>query len=87
MDMKEVLRSTAAVLKPHAHTFVVVGNNHTVAGSDVIEIETPELLGQLSEMTGFTLKEIIPMELLISRDIFRKNGGTRECLLVLRRSG
>ena len=87
MDMKEVLGSTLALLKPRAHTFVVVGNNHTVVGSDVVEIRTPELLGQLSEMAGFTLEEIIPMELLISRDIFRKNGGTRECLLVLRKSG
>jgi hypothetical protein len=84
-DMEEVLTGFFAVLKPGAPAVVVAGNNHTIADGERIEIETAQLLGELGCAVGLPLEEAIPMEMLVSRDIFRKNRGSSETILVFRR--
>ena len=43
------------------------------------------LLGLLGQAVGLTLRNSIPMEMLLSRDIFRKNTGTGETILEFRK--
>jgi hypothetical protein len=37
-------------------------------------------------MVGFVLEESIPMEMLVSRDIFKKNASSGETILLFRQS-
>ena len=80
-DMEKVLSGFARVLRREAPAYVVVGNNHTVAGGERVEIKTDELLAQLGESVGLKFEEAIQMEMLVSRDIFRKNAGSAETIL------
>ena len=84
-DMREVLSGVAAVLKPGAPAFVVVGNNHTIAGGRRVEIETAKLLSEIAVMVGLQEGQHIPMEMLVSRDIFRKNAVAAETVLEFRK--
>lgn len=84
LDMRAVVQNIAALLAPGAPAFVVIGNNHTIAGGVRVDIETDRLLGVLGESIGLTLRQSIPMELLLSRDIFRNNAGTSETILEFR---
>ncbi len=85
VDMASVFDGLQTVLKPKAPAFVVIGSNHTYAGGERVEIDTATLLGELAASRGFTLEESIPMEMLVSRDIFRKNASAAETILMLRR--
>jgi site-specific DNA-methyltransferase (cytosine-N4-specific) len=72
------------ILKPKASAVVVVGNNHTLAGGKRVDINTVRLLADVAESVGFELLEEIPMEMLVSRDIFKKNAIGSESILHLR---
>lgn len=84
-DMRQVFIGMHTVLKPGANAFVVVGNNHTIAGGEKVEIMTVNLLADLAKTVGFQLVEEIPMEMLVSRDIFRKNAIASESILHFRK--
>lgn len=84
-DMKDVLRGIKVLLRPGATAYIVVGNNHTIAGGQRVEIQTAELLAELATSVGLIQEESIPMEMLVSRDIFQKNATRTEAILVLRR--
>lgn len=84
-DMRDVLLNSKQVLKKGAAAYVVVGNNHTIAGGKHVAIETAELLTDLAKAVGFQFESSISMEMLVSRDIFRKNTGSSECILCLRK--
>lgn len=86
LDMRLVLTSMLKLLKPGGPAFVVVGNNHTIAGGQRVEIETAQLLADVAEMVGFKQGGHRPMEMLVSRDIFKKNAVASETILELRRS-
>ena len=82
-DMKDVLNGIHQVLKPRAFAFVVVGNNHTIAGGKRVEIQTAMLLQNMAREIGFHVTDSLPMEMLVSRDIFRKNATASEEILAL----
>ncbi len=84
LDMKEVLASSMSLLAPGANLYIVVGDNHTVAGGERVSIKTAELLVDLAEMLGLKSGEHLPMEMLNSRDIFRQNASSTETVLSLR---
>lgn len=84
LDMREVLGSIRKLLRPSATAYVVIGSNRTLAGGEAVEIPTPHLLSLLAEQVGFEVGERIPMEMLVSRDIFRKNAIPTEEILTLR---
>jgi site-specific DNA-methyltransferase (cytosine-N4-specific) len=86
-DMREVLAGIAQVLKPGAPAFVVVGDNHTTAGGKRVEIETGSILAELAEMVGLEQGRHVSMDMLVSRDIFKKNAVASETILEFRRPG
>ena len=85
-DLREVFVGMARLLKPGALAFVVIGNNHTTAGGERVEIETAKLLAEIAKTVGFELEEIIDMEMLVSRDVFKKNSVASEVILFLKNS-
>ncbi len=85
-DMQLCMHSMKKVLKENAYAFVVVGNNHTIAGGERIDILTDDLIGELSETVGLKFIEKIDMDMLISRDIFKENTGNQESILVLKKA-
>jgi site-specific DNA-methyltransferase (cytosine-N4-specific) len=85
-DMRDVLRGIAYILKPGAPAYVVVGNNHTIAGGERVEIDTASLLVDIAQNVGLVAGEHISMEMLVSRDIFKKNAVASEVILSFRRS-
>ena len=84
-DMREVLQSIIELLKPGGHAYLVVGNNHTVAGGERIDIATASLLTEIGVSLGLEASPSIPMEMLYSRDIFRKNAMKTEEIICLRK--
>jgi hypothetical protein len=84
-DMTEVLTSMKAALRPGRRAFVVVGNNHTVAGGQRVDILTADLLQQVAERVGFEVLPATSMEMLVSRDIFKKNASDAESILSFRK--
>ena len=83
-DMRQVFVGMREILKPGASAFVVVGNNHTLAGGKRVDITTVRLLADVAEAVGFEVVEEIPMEMLISREIFKKNAIESESILHFR---
>jgi len=84
-DMRLVFGGINRLLRPKGAAFVVVGSNHTVAGGTRVNIETARLLGLVAQQTGLVLDDEVPMEMLVSRDIFRRNAGPSESILMLTR--
>lgn len=85
-DMKDIFETYIRLLRPGAHAYVVVGNNHTVAGGQRVEIETDRYLAELGEAVGLVVDEKIPMDMLVSRDIFRNNTGSAETIICFSKS-
>lgn len=85
LDMREVFQGLAFLLKEEAPAFLVIGGNHTYAGGKRIQIDTASLLGELVESCGLVLEDSLPMDMLVSRDIFRNNASAAETILVCRR--
>ncbi len=84
IDMRLVFSGMREVLKDGASVFVVIGNNHTIAGGKRVEIPTADLLVGIAETVGFDTVERTPMEMLVSREIFRKNAIVSESILHFR---
>lgn len=84
-DMKEVIEGMKMALKPGHCAFVVVGNNHTIAGGQRVEIPTARLLQDIAALIGFEVAEPLQMDMLVSRDIFKGNAMASEEILVFRK--
>lgn len=84
-DMRDVLKGVFDVVKQGGNAFVVVGNNHTIAGGTRVEIQTAKLLAEIAGQLGFTVQPSLPMDMLLSRDIFKKNALATEEILFLRK--
>jgi SAM-dependent methyltransferase len=85
LDMKSVFENLHTLVRPGGTVYVVIWNNHTIAGGERVDIETDTLLAQLGQNVGFILEETISMEMLVSRDIFKKNASSAETILNFRR--
>ncbi|MBS1502592.1 MAG: hypothetical protein JST32_11050, partial [Bacteroidetes bacterium] len=59
LDMNQVFISHKKLLKSGAFSFFIVGNNHTVADGERIEIRTDELLAHLGEKAGLKLVDVM----------------------------
>lgn len=82
-DMREVIQQTFSLLRPGGTMFLVVGNNRTTAGGRPVEIRTAEYLGEIANELGFQPKKDLAMDMLVSRDIFRKNAVPSERIMRL----
>jgi site-specific DNA-methyltransferase (cytosine-N4-specific) len=85
-DMQDVLSGVHKTLKPGGLAYVVVGNNHTIAGGERVDIWTTNLLTDIASQLDFDIQEPISMDMLVSRDIFKKNAMTSESILVFQKS-
>ncbi len=85
LDMRKVFQNMVTLLKRGAPAYVVIGNNHTTAGGKEVDIETDRLLTLIGKSVGLMLEQAIPMEMLVSRDIFKKNAVSSETVLCFRR--
>ena len=81
LDMLDAMRSAHSLMAPGAHGFYVVGNNSTTVDGHKTEIPTDRFMSEIGTAAGWTFRESIPMELLVSRDIFRENRGSSETIL------
>jgi site-specific DNA-methyltransferase (cytosine-N4-specific) len=84
-DMRDVMNGIFNLLKPGGDAFVVVGNNHTIAGGTRVEIDTAKLLAETARLLDFEVRPSLPMDMLVSRDIFKKNAMATEEILYLRK--
>lgn len=87
LDMRLALRSMYVLLREHGMAYVVIGNNQTTAGGEKVLIDTITLLAEVAESVGFALADKISMEMLTSRDIFKRNAIHAETILCLMRPG
>jgi site-specific DNA-methyltransferase (cytosine-N4-specific) len=79
--MQQVFEGMISVLRPGGPAYIVIGNNHTIAGGERVEIRTADLLCDIAKTVGMKLERRIPMEMLVSRDIFKKNAVASEEIL------
>jgi hypothetical protein len=86
LDMERNFESTLKLLKPDSLAFYVVGSNSTSVNGEKLIIQTDVLLYKLAQKVGLEGVELIDMELLSSRDMFRENRGSSEKILVLRKA-
>ncbi len=84
LAMLDSMRSAHSLIAPGARGYYVVGNNSTVLNGQKTEIPTNEFLFEIGATAGWHPDEMIPMELLVSRDIFRGNRGSAETILCFR---
>jgi site-specific DNA-methyltransferase (cytosine-N4-specific) len=84
--MERNFEATLKLLKPGSLSFYVVGSNSTSVNDEKLIIQTDVLLYKLAQKVGFEGVELIDMELLSSRDMFRENRGSSEKILVLRKT-
>ena len=80
-DMREVMGEAMALLRPGGAMFLVVGNNRTEAGGEPVNICTAEHLMEIAENLGFRAVDDMAMDMLVSRDIFRKNAVSSERII------
>lgn len=83
-DMREVLLSINGLLRPRSDAFLVVGNNRTTAGGELIDIRTADHLSEIALDLGFDVVDSQSMDMLPSRDIFRKNAVPSERIIRLK---
>ena len=84
-DMYSVIKQTHTLLRPGGVMFMVIGNNRTTAGRELIEISTADHLAATAETLGFEITNSLSMDMLASRDIFRKNAMKSEQILTLKK--
>ena len=84
-DMRDVLQGALKLLRSGGDAFLVVGNNRTTAGGVPVEIQTADHLEAIAGKLGFETVGNLPMEMLASRDVFRKNAMQSEQIIRLRK--
>ncbi len=84
-DMREAVGEMYSMLRPGACAFMVIGNNRTTAGGKLIDIKTADHLTDIATSCGFRRTGDLPMEMLSSRDIYRKNAMPSERIVALRK--
>ncbi len=82
-DMRETIEQAYTLLCPGGVMFVVIGNNRTTAGDQPIEIRTADHLAKIAESLDFRIMDRLSMDMLVSRDIFKKNAVPSEQILRL----
>lgn len=81
LSMRDAMLSAREIMIRSANAFYVVGNNSTFVNGEKVEIPTDEFLFEIGDSVGWRQRELIPMELLVSRDIFKENRGSAETIL------
>ncbi len=85
LDMKDSMKMADAMLKPGATAFYIVGSNSTNCAGKKVAIETNRLLWELSERVGWSQERYINMDMPLSRDLFKRNQGASEAVLMFKK--
>ena len=85
VDMKLAIEQIYQVIKPNKFAFMVVGNNKTTAGDELIKIPTDDFIGLIAQKVGFRLERKISLEVQKAYSIYSKNSINTESILVLRK--
>lgn len=85
LDMQSVLANARTSLKPGAEAFVVMGDNATSAGPDVIAIPTTHLVSDVAVGVGMELVESIPITVTTENMVHVKNAIRKNVVLRFRR--
>lgn len=83
LDMADVLAEMKKMLKRRSAAFVVIGSNSTRIVDKRVEIPTDRFLAEIAESVGFAVEPVVDMELLPSNDVFKKNSGSAEKIIML----
>lgn len=83
LDMTDVLMEIKRMLRRRSPAFVVIGSNSTRIGDKRVEIPTDRFLADIAESVGFAVEPIVDMELLPSNDVFKRNRGSAEKIIML----
>jgi hypothetical protein len=81
LDMLDAMHSARSLMRRGGRGYYVVGNNSTEIRGERVDIATDEFLFEIGEAAGWKQVEVIDMELLPSRDIFKENRGSKEAIL------
>lgn len=81
LDMLQAMSSAHSLMKKGSFGFYIVGNNSTNHNGERIDIHTDQFLWDIGALAGWTKEEVLSMELLPSRDVFRNNRGNSESIL------
>jgi site-specific DNA-methyltransferase (cytosine-N4-specific) len=84
LDMQDTMIQAYRMMKPNGYAFYIVGNNSTKVNGERLEISTDTFLWEIGKLAGWSQVAFLDMELLPSRDIFRKNRGSSESVLVFK---
>jgi len=84
-DMKVVLEQTFIALKHGSMVFMVVGNNQTQAGGDLVKIPTDDFIGLIAQQVGFKLEQKFELQVQKGYMIHAKNAINSESILILRK--
>ena len=85
-DMRTTFQHAHALLRAGGSMFVVIGNNRTTAGGVAIDINTGHHLAMIGRSIGFRVQDVTAMQMLVSRDIFRRNAMPSEQIIRLTKS-
>lgn len=80
-DIKSVFESIHELVKDNAPVFFVVGNNHTITSEGRYEIDTVNHIAKIANACGLILVDQVSMDMLVSRDVFKKNAVASEMIL------
>lgn len=84
LDMLDAMRAAHSLMRPDSCGYYTVGNNSTEIEGERLEIDTDRFLFEIGAVAGWHQEELIDMELLPSRDIFKENRGSKETILCFR---
>lgn len=84
-DMKLVFQQVWRVLKPGKFFAVIIGNNHTYAGGERVDILTDQLLIDIGESIGFQMVQKMPMTDQPAYMVHSKNMVQSETIFILRK--
>jgi hypothetical protein len=84
LNMLYAMKSARQLMAPKGQGYYIVGNNSTSVDGHKIDIPTDRFLYEMGAVAGWKQVEMLAMDLLASRDIFKGNRGSAETILFFR---
>jgi hypothetical protein len=85
VGMAEVMTAWFEVLAPGENAVLIIGHNRTTAGGELVDIATPDLLGEVAISRGFEVRELIRLETWPRYGLHSANGVPGEDALIIAR--
>lgn len=85
-DLHRVMIATNRLLREGASAFFVIGDNRTTAGGQSIRIRSGEILQELGDEVGWTIKKVFPITVTTEDRLHAKNSITENEIIWFRKS-